>query len=69
MIQGLQMLWGVVLLAVTTVAQTWGAEVIDIRLQRVGPRSRERRRDQLRRLLRTYDLHKWLFSWAVSSST
>ncbi len=33
MIQGLQMLCGVVLLAVITVGQTWGAEAIDIRLQ------------------------------------
>jgi hypothetical protein len=57
MIQGLQRLCGVVLLAVTTVGQTWGAEAIDIRLQ-TGTPLEERGRDQLRRLLRTYDLHK-----------
>jgi hypothetical protein len=61
MIQGLQMLCGVVLLAVITVGQTWGAEAIDIRLQSGTPLE-ERGRDQLRRLLRTYDLHKWLFT-------
>jgi hypothetical protein len=61
MIHGLQMLWGVVLLAVITVGQTWGAEAIDIRLQSGTPLE-ERGRDQLRRLLRTYDLHKWLFT-------
>jgi len=61
MIQGLQMLCGVVLLAVFTVGQTWGAEAIDIRLQSGTPLE-ERERDQLRRLLRTYDLHKWLFT-------
>ena len=61
MIQGLQMLCGVVLLAVITVGQTWGAEAIDIRLQSGSPLE-ERGRDQLRRLLRTYDLHKWLFT-------
>jgi hypothetical protein len=37
MIQGLQMLCGVVLLAVITVGQTWGAEAIDIRLQSGTP--------------------------------
>jgi hypothetical protein len=61
MIQGLQMLCGVVLLAVIIVGQTWGAEAIDIRLQSGSPLE-ERGRDQLRRLLRTYDLHKWLFT-------
>jgi hypothetical protein len=61
MIQGLQMLCGVVLLAVITVGQTWGVEAIDIRLQSGSPLE-ERGRDQLRRLLRTYDLHKWLFT-------
>jgi len=64
MIQGLQMLCGVVLLAVITVGQTWGAEAIDIRLQSGTPLE-ERGRDQLRRLLRTYDLHKWLFTHDV----
>ena len=61
MIQGLQMLCGVVLLAVITVGQTWGAETIEIRLQS-GTLLEQRGRDQLRRLLRTYDLHKWLFT-------
>lgn len=61
MIRGLQRLSGVVLLAVITVGQTWGAEAIDIRLQ-TGTPLEERGRDQLRRLLRTYDLHKWLFT-------
>jgi len=37
MVQGLQMLCGVVLLAVITVGQTWGAEAIDIRLQSGTP--------------------------------
>src|SRR5262245_53037606 len=55
------MLCGVVLLAVITVGQTWGAEAIDIRLQSGTP-IEERGRDQLRRLLRAYDLHKWLFT-------
>src|SRR5262249_23660555 len=41
--------------------QTWGAEAIDIRVQSGSPLE-ERGRDQLRRLLRTYDLHKWLFT-------
>ena len=62
MIQGLQRLCGVVLLAVITVGQTWGAKAIDIRLQSGTPLE-ERGRDQLRRLLRIiYDLHKWLFT-------
>ena len=37
MIQGLQMLCGVVLLAVITVGQIWGDEAIDIRLQSGTP--------------------------------
>jgi hypothetical protein len=61
MIQGLQMLCGVVLLVVITVGQTWAAEVINIRLQS-ATRLEERGRDQLRRLLHTYDLYKWLFT-------
>ena len=61
MMQGLQRLCGVVLLAVISVGQTWGSEAIDIRLQ-TGTPLEERGRDQLRRLLRTYDLHKWLFT-------
>ena len=61
MIQGLQMFCGFVLLAVITVGQTWGPEAIDIRC-RSGTPLEERGRDQLRRLLRTYDLHKWLFT-------
>src|ERR1044071_6136285 len=60
MIRGLPRLCGVVLLAVITVGQTWGAEAVHIRLQ-IGTPLEERARDQLRRLLRTYDLHKWLF--------
>jgi hypothetical protein len=61
MIQGLQMLWGIVLLVVITVGQTWAAEAIDIRLHSGTPLE-ERGREQLRRLLRTYDLHRWLFT-------
>src|SRR5689334_3245027 len=61
MIQGLQMLWGVVLLVVITVGQTCAAEAIDIRLHSGTPLE-ERGREQLRRLLRTYDLHRWLFT-------
>ena len=55
------LLSGIVLLAVITVGQTWGAETIDIRLQS-GTALEERGRDQLRRLLRTYDLQNWLFT-------
>jgi hypothetical protein len=64
MIQALQRLCGVVLLTVITVGQTWGTETIDIRLQ-TGTALEERGREQLRRLLRTYDLHKWLFTGNV----
>jgi hypothetical protein len=60
MIQGRLMLRGVVLLAVITAGQAWGAEAIEIRLHRGTPLE-ERGRDQLRRLLHTYDLYKWLF--------
>jgi len=67
MIQGLQMLCGVVLLAVITVGETWGAEAIEIRLQSGSPLE-ERARIQLRRLLRTHDLHKWLFTREVPDS-
>src|SRR5262245_22355526 len=58
------LLSGVVLLAVITVGRTWGAEAIDIRLQSGTPLE-ERGRDQLRRLLHTYDLHTWLFTRVV----
>lgn len=61
MIQDLQRLCGVVLLTVITAGQTWGAEAINIRLQSGTPLE-ERGGAQLRRLLRTYDLHKWLFT-------
>src|SRR5690242_10916965 len=61
MIRGLRRLSSVVLLAVITVGHTWVAEAIDIRLH-TGTPLEERGRDQLRRLLRTYDLHKWLFT-------
>ena len=61
MIQGLQMLCGVVLLAMITAGWGWGAEVIEIRLHRGTPLE-ERGRDQLRRLLRAYELRKWLFT-------
>ncbi len=61
MIQGLQMLCGVVILAMITAGQAWGAEAVEIRLHRGTPLE-ERGRDQLRRLLRTYDLRQWLFT-------
>jgi hypothetical protein len=61
MIQGWQMLCGVMLLAVITEGQAWGAEAVEIRLHRGTPLE-ERGRDQLRRLLRTYDLGQWLFT-------
>ena len=56
-----QRLCGVVLLVVITAGQTWSAEAINIRLQSGTPLE-ERGGDQLRRLLRTYDIHKWLFT-------
>jgi hypothetical protein len=61
MIEGLQRLCSVTLLAVITAGQTWAAEAINIRLQ-TGTSLEERGRDQLRRLLRTYDLDKWIFT-------
>src|SRR5262245_55771791 len=57
MIQGLQLLCGVVLLTVLTAWQAWGAEAVEIRLHRGTPLE-ERGRDQLRRLLRMYDLRQ-----------
>jgi hypothetical protein len=61
MIQGWQRLCGVVLLAILTAGRAWGAEAVEIRLHRGTPLE-ERARDQLRRVLRTYDLRKWLFT-------
>jgi hypothetical protein len=61
MIQGVQVLCSVVLLAMITAGGGWGAEALEIRLHRGTPLD-ERGRDQLRRLLRTYDLRKWLFT-------
>ena len=60
MIQGLQMLCGVVLLAVITVGQTWGAEAIDIRLQS-GLRPRSAGATNCAACC-AHDLHKWLFT-------
>ena len=61
MIQGLQRLCGVVLLAVITAGRAWGAEAIEMRLPRGTPLE-ERGRDQRRCLLRPHDLRKWLFT-------
>jgi hypothetical protein len=61
MLQGLLLLCGVVLLTVITAGRAWSDEAIEIRLHHGTPLE-ERARDQLRRLLRTYDLRKWLFT-------
>ena len=59
MMQGLQVLLGVVVLALTTVGQADHAETLQIRLHSGTPLE-ERGRDQLRRLLHTHDVRKWL---------
>ena len=59
--QGLQVLLGVVVLALTTAGQADHAETLEIRLHSGTPLE-ERGRDQLRRLLHTHDLQKWLFT-------
>ncbi len=61
MMQGLQVLLGVVVLALTTAGQAAHAETLEIRLHSGTPLE-ERGRDQLRRLLHTHDLRKWLFT-------
>jgi hypothetical protein len=61
MMQGLQVLLGVVVLALTTAGQADHAETIEIRLHSGTPLE-ERGRDQLRRLLQTHDMRKWLFT-------
>jgi len=62
--RGPQMLCGVVLLAVVTAGLGWGAAALEIQLHSGTPLE-ERGRDQLHRLLHTYDLRKWLFTREV----
>ena len=59
--QGLQLLLGIVVLALTTAGQANNAEALSIRLHSGTPLE-ERGREQLLRLLYTHDLQKWLFT-------
>ena len=61
MMQGLPVLLGVVVLALTTAGQVDHAEPLRIRLHSGTPLE-EHGRDQLRRLLRAHDVRKWLFT-------
>ena len=62
--QGLQVLLGIVVLALTTAGQANPTEPLRIRLHSGTPLE-ERGRDQLHRLLHTYDMQKWLFTHDV----
>jgi ketosteroid isomerase-like protein len=61
LMQELQVLFGVVVLAVITAGQAGRSEPIEIRLHSGTPLE-ERGRDQLHRLLQTHDVRKWLFT-------
>ena len=61
---GLQVLLGIVVLALTTAGQANPTEPLRIRLHSGTP-PEERGRDQLHRLLHTYDMQKWLFTHDV----
>ena len=61
MMQGLQVLLGIIVLALTTAGQADHAETLEIRLHS-GTTLEERGQDQLHRLLHTYDVRKWLFT-------
>jgi hypothetical protein len=61
MMHSLPVLLGLLVLALTTAGQENHAEPLRIRLHRGTPLE-ERGREQLRRLLHTYDLRKWLFT-------
>ena len=61
MMHTLPVLLGLIVLALTTAGQENHAEPLSIRLHRDTPLE-ERGREQLRRLLHTHDLRKWLFT-------
>ena len=61
MMHSLPVLLGLIVLALTTAGQENHAEPLRIRLHRGTPLE-ERGREQLRRLLHTHDLRKWLFT-------
>jgi hypothetical protein len=62
--QGFHVLLSIVILALTTAGQADYPEPLQIRLQSGTPLE-ERGRDQLRRLLHTHNLRKWLFTHDV----
>ena len=64
MMQELMVLFGAVALALTAMGQADHSETIEIRLHSGTPLE-ERGREQLRRLLHTHDLRKWLFTHDV----
>jgi hypothetical protein len=62
--QGLQVLLSIIVLTSTTAGQGDHSEAVEIRLHSGTPLE-ERGRDQLRRLLHTHDVRKWLFTRSV----